>query len=133
MQRENGEMAAQQPAMRLETFRCYNQVRKKVLVLFREWEDSMVTEDCKRLTAAAFGDVEATPGGEFLGLPRDGEIMKLRHMDFWNLELGKIIENWVMIDILDFFNKSGVDLLDGNGKDDLCAGYKVAGDEKSDD
>ena len=54
-------------------------------------------------------------------------------MDFWKLEVGKIIENWVMLDILDFFNKSGVDLLDDNGWDDRGAGYKVMGDEKSDD
>jgi len=30
----------------------------------------------------------------------------------------------------DFFNKSGVDLLDGNGWDHPGAGYKVAGNKK---
>ena len=83
--------------------------------------------------AAAFGEVEATHEGEFLGLPGDGEKKTLRYMDFWKLEVGKIIENWVMLDILDFCNKSGVDLLDGNGCEDRGAGYKVASDEKSDD
>ena len=51
-------------------------------------------------------------------------------MDFWKLEVGKIIENWMMIENLDFFNKSGVDLLDGNGWDHPGAGYKVAGNKK---
>ena len=83
--------------------------------------------------AAAFGEVEGTHEGEFLGLPGDGQKKTLRYMDIWKLKDGKIIENWVMLDIVDFFKQSGVDLLDGNGWDDRGAGYKVAGDEKSDD
>ena len=49
-------------------------------------------------------------------------------MDIWKLKDGKIIDNWVMLDILDFFKQSGVDLLDGKGWDDRGAGYEVVPD-----
>ena len=44
------------------------------------------------------------------------------------LKDGKIIDNWVMLDILDFFKQSGVDLLDGKGWDERGAGYEVVPD-----
>jgi len=76
--------------------------------------------------AAAIGQVEATHSGEFLGLPGDGKKKTLRYMDIWQLEDGKIINNWVMLDILDFFKQSGIDLLEGKGWDDRCAGDEVS-------
>jgi len=79
--------------------------------------------------AAAFGEVEATHTGEFLGLPGDGKKKTLRYMDIWKLKDGKIIDNWVMLDILDFFKQSGIDLLDGKGWDERGAGYEVVPDE----
>jgi hypothetical protein len=50
-------------------------------------------------------------------------------MDIWKLKDGKIIDNWVMLDILDFFKQSGIDLLDGKGWDERGAGYEVVPDE----
>ena len=38
-------------------------------------------------------------------------------MDFWRVEDGKIAENYVLLDIIDFFRQIGVDLLDGKGWD----------------
>ena len=78
--------------------------------------------------AAAFGKVEATHAGEFLGLPGDGKRKTLRYMDFWRVKDGKIVENWVMIDIVDFFRQSGIDLLDGKGWDDRGEGYAAVPD-----
>lgn len=68
--------------------------------------------------AAATGHVEATHKGEFLGLPGNNKRVTLRYMDFWKVESGKIVENWVLLDIVDFFRQHGVDLLDGKGWDD---------------
>ena len=82
--------------------------------------------------AAAFGEVKATHKCEFLGLPGDGKTKVLRYMDIWRLKDGKIIENWVMLDILDFFKQSGIDLLEGKGWDDRVAGYEVASVDDSD-
>ena len=64
------------------------------------------------------GDVEAEHHGEFLGLKGDGRKVKLRYMDFWKVKDGKIIENWVMLDIIAFFKQYGIDLLKGDGWDD---------------
>lgn len=68
--------------------------------------------------AAAMGSVTATHAGEFLGAEATGKKINLKYMDFWKVEDGKIVENWVLIDIVDFFRQIGVDLLDGKGWDD---------------
>jgi hypothetical protein len=39
-------------------------------------------------------------------------------MEFWKVEDGKIVENWVLLDVVDFFRQIGIDLLDGKGWDD---------------
>lgn len=66
---------------------------------------------------AAMGHVSATHGGEFMGAEGTGKAIKLKYMDFWRVENGKIAENYVLLDIIDFFRQIGVDLLDGNGWD----------------
>ncbi len=66
---------------------------------------------------AASGRVCATHQGEFMGLPGNGQRVTLRYMDFWRIENGKIAENWVLLDIIDFFRQHGIDLLNGKGWD----------------
>lgn len=68
--------------------------------------------------AAAMGSVTATHGGEFLGAQATSKKINLKYMDFWRVEDGKIVENWVLLDIIDFFRQIGIDLLDGKGWDD---------------
>ena len=68
--------------------------------------------------AAAMGTVSATHHGEFLGAEGTGKQINLKYMDFWKVEDGKIVENWVLMDIVDFFRQIGIDLLDGKGWDD---------------
>ena len=68
--------------------------------------------------AAAMGSVTATHSDEFLGAKATGKQINLKYMDFWRVEDGKIVENWVMLDIVDFFRQIGIDLLDGKGWDD---------------
>lgn len=67
---------------------------------------------------AAMGSVSATHAGEFLGAEASGKTIRLKYMDFWRVEDGKIVENHVLLDIVDFFRQLGVDLLDGKGWDD---------------
>jgi steroid delta-isomerase-like uncharacterized protein len=68
--------------------------------------------------AAAMGSVTATHAGEFLGAEGTGKTINLKYMDFWKVEDGKIVENWVLLDVVDFFRQIGIDLLDGKGWDD---------------
>jgi predicted ester cyclase len=67
---------------------------------------------------AAMGYVSATHEGEFMGADGTGKEISLKYMDFWRVEDGKIAENYVLLDIIDFFRQIGIDLLDGKGWDE---------------
>jgi steroid delta-isomerase-like uncharacterized protein len=68
--------------------------------------------------AAAMGSVTATHAGEFLGAEPTGKTINLKYMDFWRVKDGKIVENWVLLDVVDFFRQVGIDLLNGKGWDE---------------
>ena len=53
-----------------------------------------------------------------MGAEGTGKTINLKYMDFWKVEDGKIVENWVLLDVVDFFRQIGIDLLDGKGWDD---------------
>jgi steroid delta-isomerase-like uncharacterized protein len=59
---------------------------------------------------AAHGYQYATHTGDYLGIPASGARIKMRYMDFWRVEDGKLAENWVLIDILDFLAQLGYDV-----------------------
>ncbi|MET3165307.1 UNVERIFIED_ORG: putative ester cyclase [Arthrobacter sp. UYEF10] len=61
--------------------------------------------------AAAHGYQYATHLGEYLGIPATGKKVKVRYMDIWRSEGGKLVENWVMIDFIDFMNQIGIDVI----------------------
>ena len=46
----------------------------------------------------------------WMGIAPVNKKLEMRSLDFWRLENGKIRENWVMVDILDVYNKIGVDV-----------------------
>ncbi|NKX43719.1 ester cyclase [Roseicyclus persicicus] len=50
-------------------------------------------------------------GGGFLGLAPSGREVTLRSLDFWRVEGGLIRENWVLVDLLDFCDQIGLDVL----------------------
>ena len=49
-------------------------------------------------------------GGGWLGLPATGQKITLRSLDFWRIELGKIRENWVLVDLLHLYHQLGIDV-----------------------
>lgn len=61
--------------------------------------------------AASTGYQKATHLGEWLGIPPSGKEVKVRYMDIWRAENGKLVENWVLIDIIDFCSQLGIDVL----------------------
>ena len=67
---------------------------------------------------AAMGHVSAHHEGEFMGAEATGKEISLKYMDFWRVEDGKIAENYVLLDVIDFFRQIGIDLLDGKGWDE---------------
>lgn len=60
--------------------------------------------------AAAKGYQQATHLGDYLGIPATGRSMRIRYMDIWRREGDKLVENWVMIDLLDFLEQAGYDV-----------------------
>ncbi len=81
--------------------------------------------------AVASGEVFATHKGEFMGLPGNNRPIRLRYMDFWRVESGKIAENWVLLDIIDFFRQHNIDLLRGKGWDQLGEGSQHNGSNET--
>lgn len=67
---------------------------------------------------AAAGYQEATHSADFLGIPATGKKVRIRYMDFWRVEGGKIADNWVMLDFVDLLRQLGVDPLRGKGMDE---------------
>lgn len=60
---------------------------------------------------AAKGYQQVTHAGDYLGISATGKEMQIKYMDFWRAETRKgelkLVENWVMIDILDFLQQAG--------------------------
>lgn len=66
---------------------------------------------------AAAGYQEATHSGTFMGVPATGRRVRVRYMDFWEVEDGRIVDNWVLLDLVDLLRQMGVDPLAGKGMD----------------
>ena len=76
--------------------------------------------------AAAFGRQEAIHSGEFMGIPATGKKVDIRYMDFWKVEDGKIVNNWVMVDFPSVLSQLGVDCFSGKGWEVFDKGTKKA-------
>ena len=50
-------------------------------------------------------------GQGWLGIPPTGQKITLRSLDFWRLENNVIRENWVLVDLLDIWAQTGVDVM----------------------
>ncbi|ODA29340.1 polyketide cyclase [Veronia pacifica] len=48
--------------------------------------------------------------GGWLGIAPSGQKITLRSLDFWRIEDKKIVENWVLVDLLDVYDQLGVDV-----------------------
>ncbi len=74
--------------------------------------------------AAAFGRQEAVHTGSFFGIEPTGTAVTIRYMDFWKVEDGRVVDNWVMVDFPDVLRQLGVDVFDGEGWEAYDRGEK---------
>jgi steroid delta-isomerase-like uncharacterized protein len=65
--------------------------------------------------AIAQGDKVATRGsftgthqGAFMGIPATGKQVNVAYCDMWRVENGKLVENWVQLDMLGLMQQLGV-------------------------
>ena len=57
--------------------------------------------------------VTATHTGDgWLGMPATGKSVRMRVMDFYRVENGLIVENWVPLDVIDLLLQMGYDMFD---------------------
>lgn len=75
--------------------------------------------------AAAFGRQEATHSGEFMGIAPTGKRIEIRYMDFWKVEDGKIVDNWVMVDFPHVLSQLGKDVFENEGWEAFDRGDKT--------
>ena len=76
--------------------------------------------------AAAFGRQEATHSGAFMGVAPTGRRVEIRYMDFWKVEDGRIVDNWVMVDFPHVLAQLGVDVFNGEGWEAYDRGERAA-------
>lgn len=74
---------------------------------------------------AAFGRQEATHSGEFMGIAPTGKRVEIRYMDFWKVQGGKIVDNWVSVDFAHVLRQLGRDPFDGHGWESFDRGERV--------
>jgi predicted ester cyclase len=64
---------------------------------------------------ASFGAQHAVHSGTFMGIPATGKRVEIRYMDFWKVQDGKIVDNWVSVDFPHVMQQLGVDPFQGEG------------------
>ncbi len=79
----------------------------------RAFSDKQATDEIRIAEGhyvAASGYQDATHTDDWLGIPASGKRVRIRYMDFWRVEDGKLAENWVLIDVLGFLAQLGYDV-----------------------
>jgi predicted ester cyclase len=67
------------------------------------------------IASTGWPSIRAThSGGDWLGLSPASKRVEMRVMDFWRAEGGRLVENWVMIDIPHLLKQIGIDLFARN-------------------
>ena len=70
---------------------------------------------CEGDWASCFGHIMGTHSGAFMGIEPTGKRVKIPYMDFWQIEDGRIKDNWVSVDFAHVLAQLGRDVFDGHG------------------
>lgn len=71
---------------------------------------------------ASFGRQEAVHTGKFMGIEPTNKRVEIRYMDFWKVVDGKIVDNWVNVDLAYVMQQLGVDPFNGMGWENMDSG-----------
>ena len=89
------------------------------------FSDRSKTTHIARLAEGAFGGFFGWPNftarlsAPFMGFPATGKFGEFRVIDIYRREGGKLVENWIFIDLLHFWKTQGIDLLDPRDEAEL--------------
>jgi len=75
--------------------------------------------------AAAFGHIEATHSGPFMGIAPTGKRVRIPYMDFWRVVDGRIADNPVSVDFASVLAQLGRDVFAGHGWEAYDRGERV--------
>ncbi len=56
--------------------------------------------------------VRGTHTGDYIDCPATGKTVEFHGLDFWKLENGRYVENWVFVDMIHLFRQFGIDLFE---------------------
>jgi steroid delta-isomerase-like uncharacterized protein len=57
---------------------------------------------------ASRGEMTGTHRGAFMGIPATGKQVRVAYQDIWRVADGKLVENWVRLDMLGMMQQLGV-------------------------
>ncbi len=80
---------------------------------------------CEGDWASCFGHIEGTHSGAFMGIPATGRRVTIPYMDFWQVEDGRIKDNWVSVDFASVLAQLGRDVFDGEGWENYDRGERT--------
>ncbi len=72
---------------------------------------------------ASFGYIDAVHSGAFMGIAPTGKRVKIKYTDFWKVQDGRIVDNWVNVDFVHVLAQLGVDVFKGEGWEKYDAGH----------
>lgn len=75
--------------------------------------------------AAAFGHIQATHSGPFMGIAPTGAQVRIPYMDFWRVVDGRIADNPVFVDFAEVLHQLGRDVFAGEGWEAFDDGTRV--------
>ena len=64
---------------------------------------------------SSFGYIDALHSGDFMGIAPTGKRVKIKYTDFWKIQDGRIVDNWVNVDFAFVMAQLGVDVFNGEG------------------
>lgn len=65
------------------------------------------------VASGGWPSLKGTWQGDYLGFEADGRPITMRVMDWWRVENGRLVENWVLVDLLEFLVQIGRDRFPG--------------------
>lgn len=83
--------------------------------IIQQFFDAFPDMKVTRESTVAEGDIVATRGywtgtnkGSFMGMPSTGKKVRVNYADFWKVQNGKCVENWVTMDMVGMMAQLGV-------------------------
>jgi predicted ester cyclase len=93
------------PARGLEGFKMVIGVFRAAFPDMHVTLEEELAEGDKVITRGYF---TGTHEGDFQGIPSTGKQIKVKYIDIWRVENGKLVENWVQMDQLGLMQQLGV-------------------------